>query len=161
MGLNAEQRTRLDLPQGLTQNTWAFGLRRLLLGYTVGSAEAWQGIEPFDDIGGLEASLAGPLAILLEKLENTWETFCQPTDAATWVARLRELLETYFLTDDAQESVMLTKLETALQQLLDSTEEAQLLIPYRFPWCANTGWGKSTSIAFPSAFWPGQSTSPR
>lgn len=125
-GLNAEQRTRLDLPQGLTQNTWAFGLRRLLLGYTVGNAEAWQGIEPFDDIGGLEASLAGPLAILLEKLENTWETFCQPTDAATWVARLRELLETYFLTDDAQESVMLTKLETALQQLLDSTEEAQL-----------------------------------
>ena len=125
-GLNAEQRTRLDLPQGLTQNTWAFGLRRLLLGYTVGSAEAWQGIEPFDDIGGLEASLAGPLANLLEKLENTWETFCQPTDAATWVARLRELLESYFLTDDAQESVMLTKLETALQQLLDSTDEARL-----------------------------------
>ncbi|MGP9765846.1 exodeoxyribonuclease V subunit gamma [Halomonas sp. AOP13-D3-9] len=128
-GLNAEQRTRLDLPEGLTQNTWAFGLRRLLLGYSVGSAEAWQGIEPFDDIGGLEASLAGPLANLLEKLESTWETFCQPTDAATWVARLRELLETYFLTDDAQESVMLTKLETALQQLLDSTEEAELFDP--------------------------------
>ena len=128
-GLNAEQRTRLDLPEGLTQNTWAFGLRRLLLGYTVGSADAWQGIEPFDDIGGLEASLAGPLANLLEKLETTWETFCQPTDTATWVARLRELLETYFLTDDAQESVMLTKLETALQQLLDSTEEAALYDP--------------------------------
>ncbi|CAM3571070.1 exodeoxyribonuclease V subunit gamma [Halomonas sp. FME1] len=128
-GLNAEQRTRLDLPEGLTQNTWAFGLRRLLLGYAIGDADAWQGIEPFDDIGGLEASLAGPLATLLERLENTWETFCQPTDTATWVARLRELLETYFVTDDAQESVMLTKLETALQQLLDSTDEAQLFDP--------------------------------
>ncbi|MGO2398867.1 MAG: exodeoxyribonuclease V subunit gamma [Halomonas sp.] len=125
-GLNAQQRTRLDLPQGLSQNTWAFGLRRLLLGYTVGVADAWQGIEPFDDIGGLEASLAGPLATLLEKLETTWEIFCQPTTAANWVVRLRELLETYFLTDDAAESVMLTKLEGALQQLFHSTEEAKL-----------------------------------
>ncbi|MBZ5488066.1 exodeoxyribonuclease V subunit gamma [Halomonas aquamarina] len=125
-GLNAEQRTRLDLPKGLSQNTWAFGLRRLLLGYTVGVAGAWQGIEPFDDIGGLEASLAGPLATLLERLEATWETFCQPATAAEWVARLRTLLETFFLTDDAQESVMLTKLESALQQVLESTEEAGL-----------------------------------
>ena len=125
-GLNAQQRQRLELPGGLSQNTWAFGLRRLLLGYTVGDGHAWQGIEPFDDIGGLEAGLAGPLATLLEKLDATWETFCQPTDAATWVARLRALLETFFLTDDAQESIMLTKLENGLQQMLESSQEAEL-----------------------------------
>jgi len=128
-GLNAKQRQRLELPGGLSQNTWAFGLRRLLLGYTVGDGHAWQGIEPFDDIGGLEAGLAGPLATLLEKLEATWESFCQPTDAATWVARLRELLETFFLTDDAQESIMLTKLESGLQQMLESSREAELNDP--------------------------------
>ncbi|WP_346795444.1 exodeoxyribonuclease V subunit gamma [Halomonas sp. Bachu 37] len=128
-GLNAKQRQKLELPGGLAQNTWAFGLRRLLLGYTVGGGHAWQGIEPFDDIGGLEAGLAGPLATLLEKLEATWETFCQPTDAVGWVARLRELLETFFLTDDAQESVMLTKLENGLQQILESSREAQLSEP--------------------------------
>lgn len=125
-GLNARARQNLELPGGLAQNTWAFGLRRLLLGYSVGEAGAWQEIEPFDDIGGLEARLAGPLAALLEKLEATWERFCQPADAATWVARLRELLETFFLTDDAAESVMLTKLESALQQMLESTQEAAL-----------------------------------
>ncbi|MEC8935969.1 MAG: exodeoxyribonuclease V subunit gamma, partial [Pseudomonadota bacterium] len=128
-GLNAQQRQRLELPGGLSQNTWAFGLRRLLLGYTVGDGHAWQGIEPFDDIGGLEAGLAGPLATLLEKLEATWESFCQPTDAATWVARLRALLETFFLTDDAQESIMLTKLESGLQQMLESSREAELNDP--------------------------------
>lgn len=128
-GLNAKQRQTLELPGGLSQNTWAFGLRRLLLGYTVGEGHPWQGIEPFDDIGGLEASLAGPLATLLEKLEATWETFRQPTDAASWVARLRTLLETFFLTDDAQESIMLTKLENGLQQMLESSEEAQLNEP--------------------------------
>ncbi|MGY4879313.1 exodeoxyribonuclease V subunit gamma [Vreelandella aquamarina] len=125
-GLNARQRERLELPGGLSQNTWAFGLRRLLLGYSVGDGEAWQSIEPFDDIGGLEAGLAGPLATLLEKLEATWEVFCQPTDAASWVARLRTLLETFFLTDDAQESIMLTKLENGLQQILESSHEAEL-----------------------------------
>lgn len=128
-GLNAKQRETLELPGGLSQNTWAFGLRRLLLGYTVGEGNAWQGIEPFDDIGGLEAGLAGPLATLLEKLEATWETFRQPTDAASWVERLRTLLETFFLTDDAQESVMLTKLENGLQQILESSREAQLEDP--------------------------------
>ncbi|NYS59574.1 exodeoxyribonuclease V subunit gamma [Vreelandella salicampi] len=128
-GLNAKQRQTLELPGGLSQNTWAFGLRRLLLGYTVGEGDAWQGIEPFDDIGGLEAGLAGPLATLLEKLEATWETFRQPTDAASWVERLRTLMETFFLTDDAQESVMLTKLENGLQQLLESSSEAQLADP--------------------------------
>ncbi|MDR5900030.1 exodeoxyribonuclease V subunit gamma [Halomonas vilamensis] len=128
-GLNARQRQTLELPGGLSQNTWAFGLRRLLLGYTVGEGDAWQGIEPFDDIGGLEAGLAGPLATLLEKLEATWETFRQPTDAASWVARLRGLLETFFLTDDAQESVMLTKLENGLQQILESSREARLEEP--------------------------------
>jgi exodeoxyribonuclease V gamma subunit len=128
-GLNAKQRQTLELPGGLSQNTWAFGLRRLLLGYTVGEGDAWQGIEPFDDIGGLEAGLAGPLATLLEKLEATWETFRQPTDAASWVERLRTLLETFFLTDDAQESVMLTKLENGLQQILESSREAQLEDP--------------------------------
>ncbi|KTT45616.1 exodeoxyribonuclease V subunit gamma, partial [Pseudomonas oryzihabitans] len=39
-GLDAEQRSRLDLPEGLTQNTWRFGLRRMLLGYAVGSGAA-------------------------------------------------------------------------------------------------------------------------
>ncbi|WP_252107200.1 MULTISPECIES: exodeoxyribonuclease V subunit gamma [unclassified Halomonas] len=125
-GLNARARAHLELPGGLAQNTWTFGLRRLLLGYSVGEAGAWQGIEPFDDIGGLEARLAGPLATLLEKLEATWERFCEPADATTWVARLRALLETFFLTDDPAESVMLAKLENGLQQMLESTQEAAL-----------------------------------
>ncbi|MFG6666967.1 exodeoxyribonuclease V subunit gamma [Halomonas sp. HNIBRBA4712] len=125
-GLNARARQKLELPGGLAQNTWAFGLRRLLLGYSVGEAGAWQGIEPFDDIGGLEARLAGPLATLLEKLEAAWERFCEPVDAASWVARLRELLETFFLTDDPAESVMLAKLENGLQQMFESTAEARL-----------------------------------
>ncbi|MFC3285991.1 exodeoxyribonuclease V subunit gamma [Litchfieldella rifensis] len=127
-GLNATQRGSLDLPDGLEQNTWAFGLRRLLLGYTVGEAASgpWQGIEPFDDIGGLEAQLAGPLATLLETLERQWRTLREPTDVNGWVQRLRALLEASFQADAAEDSLMLAQLEQTLQEWQESAEEAGL-----------------------------------
>ncbi|GAA5175543.1 exodeoxyribonuclease V subunit gamma [Modicisalibacter zincidurans] len=127
-GLHGRQRESLDLPHGMEQNTWAFGLRRLLLGYTVGEAASgpWQGIEPFDDIGGLEAQLAGPLASLLETLERQWHALREPTDVNGWVQRLRTLLEESFSGDDAQDSLMLAQLELALQTWQESAEEAGL-----------------------------------
>ncbi|HSP58413.1 MAG TPA: exodeoxyribonuclease V subunit gamma, partial [Halomonas sp.] len=127
-GLHGRQRASLDLPEGMEQNTWAFGLRRLLLGYTVGEAAAgpWQSIEPFDDIGGLEAQLAGPLASLLETLERQWHALREPTDVNGWVQRLRQLLEESFSGDDAQDSLMLAQLEQALQDWQESAEEAGL-----------------------------------
>lgn len=127
-GLNASQRGSLDLPSGMEQNTWAFGLRRLLLGYAVGEAASgpWQGIEPFDDIGGLEAALAGPLAALLETLERQWRTLREPTDVAGWVQRLRGLLEASFLAEAPEDSLMLAQLEQTLQAWQESAEEAGL-----------------------------------
>ncbi|SDL23318.1 DNA helicase/exodeoxyribonuclease V, gamma subunit [Franzmannia pantelleriensis] len=127
-GLHGQQRASLDLPGGMEQNTWAFGLRRLLLGYAVGEAATgpWQGIEPFDDIGGLDAQLAGPLASLLERLERQWHALREPTDVNGWVQRLRQLLEESFSGDDAQDSLMLAQLEQALQTWQESAEEAGL-----------------------------------
>lgn len=126
-GLHSRQRGSLDLPDGLEQNTWAFGLRRLLLGYTVGSAAGrWQGIEPFDDIGGLEAALAGPLATLLEALEIHWQRLREPTDVDDWAVRLRELLEAFFHAEEADDSLMLARLEQGLQDFQESAREARL-----------------------------------
>ncbi|GKW48827.1 exodeoxyribonuclease V subunit gamma [Halomonas sp. NCCP-2165] len=126
-GLDARQRGSLDLPEGLTQNTWAFGLRRLLLGYAVGNGGgAWQGIEPYDDIGGLEAGLAGPLAQLLETLEAQWQRLRRAQDADAWVAVLRELLEACFSASEAADSLMLARLEQGLQTFQESAREAGL-----------------------------------
>lgn len=127
-GLNASQRGSLDLPTGMEQNTWAFGLRRLLLGYAVGEAASgpWQGIEPFDDIGGLEAALAGPLAALLETLELQWRTLREPIDVNGWVQRLRTLLEASFNAATPEDSLMLTQLEQSLQTWQESAAEAEL-----------------------------------
>ncbi len=130
-GLDARQRQSLDLPEGLTANTWAFGLRRLLLGYAVGNAAdgPWQGVEPFDDIGGLEAALAGPLVTLIDTLEAQWQTLAEPCDVTTWGERLRGLLEACFLADSDHDLMALTRLEQALDAWQESAEEAELSEP--------------------------------
>ena len=130
-GLDARQRQSLDLPEGLTANTWTFGLRRLLLGYAVGDAAEgpWQGIEPFDDIGGLEAALAGPLVALIDTLEAQWQTLAEPADVTTWGQRLRHLLEACFLAASDPDLMALTRLEQALDTWQESAEEAELTEP--------------------------------
>jgi exodeoxyribonuclease V gamma subunit len=130
-GLDARQRQSLELPEGLSANTWAFGLRRLLLGYAVGSAAEgpWQGVEPYDDIGGLEAALAGPLVSLIDTLEAQWQTLSEPCDLAGWGERLRDLLAACFLADADRDLMALTRLEQALEAWQESAEEAGLTEP--------------------------------
>jgi len=126
-GLNGEQRTRLDLPsaEDAAPNTWLFGIRRMLLGYAVGSGSAWQDIEPYDEIGGLDAAWLGPLLRLLEDLEHTWRTLCEPATVADWCVRLRDLLHTFFDAADDREAYALLQLEQSLQTWQDASAEAR------------------------------------
>jgi exodeoxyribonuclease V gamma subunit len=129
-GLHAKQRASLGLPreeEAAALHTWAFGLRRMLLGYAVGSdAGAWQGIEPFGEVGGLDAALLGPLARLLDALDHAWSTLSTPATAPDWAVRLRDLRETFFFSDDAQDAYTFARLDTVLQGWLDACAEAQL-----------------------------------
>ena len=128
-GLHAEQRASLDLPaqpEDQAQHTWRFGLRRMLLGYAVGAGEAWRGIEPFDEIGGLYAALLGPLVNLLDRLEATWRRLREPATVADWCLRLRALMTDFFDPDDGNDRHTLLQLETALQDWREACEEAGL-----------------------------------
>ncbi|SIR56133.1 DNA helicase/exodeoxyribonuclease V, gamma subunit [Aromatoleum tolulyticum] len=129
-GLHAEQRASLGLPEGAEQNSWLFGLRRMLLGYAVGGAgdanEAWQGIEPYDEIGGLDAGLVGPLATLLERLDAAWRGLRETATVADWCQRLRGLLADFFDPADASGAYTLQRLDAALQRWQDACAAAGL-----------------------------------
>ena len=112
-GLDAAQRASLDLP-ALEQNTWAFGLRRMLLGYAVGAGEAWGEIEPYPEVGGLDASLVGPLADLLERLGEYWHAMREPASATEWGVRLRRLLRDFFEAAEADDGMRIERLLDAL-----------------------------------------------
>lgn len=127
-GLDAAQRGSLDLP-ALEQNTWAFGLRRMLLGYAVGDGEAWDDIEPYAEVGGLDAGIVGPLADLLERLGNHWRAFGEPAPAATWGVRLRALLEDFFKPSEADDRMRIERLLEALDAWERACDEADFHEP--------------------------------
>lgn len=129
-GLHAQQRASLGLPQGeedSAPNSWMFGLRRMLLGYAAGErALAWRGIEPYAEIGGLDAALLGPLTRLVDALDNAWRTLSEAATVDDWCVRLRALKATFFAADESEDAYTLERLDNALQTWRDACNEAAL-----------------------------------
>ncbi len=135
-GLHDAQRASLGLPAQAgqpeastqaVQNTWLFGLRRMLLGYAVGAQmDAWRSIDPYDEIGGLEAALLGPLVRLLDTLESVWNRLREPATVSAWGERLRALLADCFAATESRDAYTLRQLELALQEWQEACSEAAL-----------------------------------
>lgn len=140
-GLDAGQRASLGLP-ALEQNTWLFGLRRMLLGYAVGQGEAWGDIEPYGEVGGLDAQLVGPLADLVERLGVHWRAMALPAPAATWGERLRALLRDFFRATDPDDRMR----EERLLDALDAWERA----------CQEAGFDEPIPVDVVREAWLGQ-----
>ncbi|WP_339649679.1 exodeoxyribonuclease V subunit gamma [Halopseudomonas pelagia] len=117
-GLDQQRRSQLGMPEGLEANTWRFGLRRMLLGYAVGQGEAWSDIEPYDEIGGLDAALLGPLSALLDALDRHEQALARPAAPSVWGERLRALLEDFFDAGSERDQYLLAQLQESLEQWL-------------------------------------------
>lgn len=130
-GLHGAHRGSFGLPDTGEQNSWVFGLRRMLLGYAVGAGgdDTWQGIEPLDEIGGLDAALVGPLIAFIQRIEDTWRMLCIPASAGEWSVRLRVLLADFFVPDEGRDAFTLQRLETALQAWEEACADAALEEP--------------------------------
>ncbi len=129
-GLHAEHRRSLGLPDAPEANSWLFGLSRMLLGYAVGATgSAWQQIEPYDEIGGLDAALLGPLVQLVERLDASWRALAGDASPADWCVRLRRLLSDFFAPDDSDDAFTLERLDLALERWQDACAAAGLSAP--------------------------------
>ncbi|WIX34063.1 exodeoxyribonuclease V subunit gamma [Salinicola sp. JS01] len=165
-GLSASHRRALGFP-ALHENSWAFGLERMLLGYStgplppestgplpprssgplpprssgplpprasgtsVGESAAWQfdAIVPFDEVGGLEADLAGRLAELVAALEEQRAALCAPGTPAEWRVRLGALLARMFQPAGLDEHDVLARVDQALGRWQASCELAAFTQP--------------------------------
>ena len=124
-GLHAEQRGQLGLDACGDANTWRFGLRRMLLGYATGELDAgYAAIEPYTEVAGLSAALAGALAELLAVLEPWWAECGRPCAPEAWGPRLRALLQQIFAATEEGERAMLSALDDALSAWLQACEAA-------------------------------------
>jgi len=128
-GLSAHQRTTFDLPHGVEANTWQFGLRRMLLGYAVGAGESWRDIEPYGEIGGLEAGLVGPLHRIVSLLEKHWQTLRAPSVPQEWCDRILALVNDFFLPTTSSDRLIYSLLEEILQAWQKTCMETGLKEP--------------------------------
>lgn len=127
-GLHESQRASLEIP-GFEQNSWAFGLRRMLAGYLIGDGPAWHGIEPLDEVAGLGAELAGRLAHLLERLDHHWRALRDTVAPTAWQQRFSALLDDLLLPETSEDQALDAGLRDALNDWLDACAEADFNQP--------------------------------
>ncbi|MDD0838176.1 exodeoxyribonuclease V subunit gamma [Curvibacter sp. HBC61] len=131
-GLDTEHRLRWGLPPGvpgLAQNTWDFGLRRLLLGYAVGQGAVWGDTLPQPALSGLDAPLAQALWGWVDATRLSLDTLSQPHTPSEWVRVLGELVARFFEGADEAEARQVQALLEPLQTWLQHCQAAGLDSP--------------------------------
>jgi len=123
-GLDQQHRAGLGLAPAGEQNAWIFGVRRMLLGYASGNDAAFGGIEPYGEVGGLDAALTGSLALLVERLLAWRDILDQARTPAEWGAQARALLAAFFDAEAQDDKLTLNQLNETLNKWLETCENA-------------------------------------
>lgn len=130
------RKTLLELPddvQGLEQNTWDWGLRRLLLAYASDEWQPWHDVLPAGALSGLEARSLGALATWLDDITTWRERLSQAHSVDQWVLQLQLLLQTFFAARDDTDKRLLQRIDDALARWKVDTEaggfEGSLQLP--------------------------------
>jgi exodeoxyribonuclease V gamma subunit len=137
-GLDARHRQAWGIAQsvpGRDQNTWAFGLRRLLLGYAVGAGSAsgapsvWGDTLPQAAIKSLDANLISQLLAWVDAISQTLAELQADRTPQQWCTQLAQLVERFFLASDDAEERQLQRLLEPLERWSQLCAEAQLDAP--------------------------------
>ncbi|MBB3221473.1 exodeoxyribonuclease V subunit gamma [Pseudoduganella umbonata] len=123
-GLDRAHRAGLGLEPTGEQNAWIFGIRRMLLGYASGAGGAFGDIEPYGEVGGLDAALAGSLAQLVEALLDWRERLAQPRTPFQWGEAARALLAAFFDVRDEADRLTMNELDATLNAWLETCDGA-------------------------------------
>jgi exodeoxyribonuclease V gamma subunit len=123
-GLDREHRAGLGLAPAGEQNAWIFGIRRMLLGYASGNGASFDGIEPYGEVGGLDAALAGSLAQLIEALLHWRAQLAVARTPSEWAEQARLLLAAFFDAGEEGDRLMLNQLNDTLNKWLETCEGA-------------------------------------
>ena len=126
-GLDQAHRSSLGLGASGTQNSWIFGMQRMLLGYAVGDSSEYQGIEPYPEIGGLDAGLAGSLAEFITRLIDWRSRLLASYLPEKWNEIGREFLSAFFVADTENDRILLRRLYEALASWAELCEQANFI----------------------------------
>ncbi len=126
-GLSATHRTGLGLAACGEDNSALFGVQRMLMGYACGAdpmPPGAAGLDPYPEVGGLDAELAGALAHLLQALMDWWQACTTPASPALWAERARAMLASLFKPQGDADRNALSALDQALNDWVQAAEQA-------------------------------------
>lgn len=122
-GLDGKTASQFDLPEQ-SQNTWLFGIQRMLLGYAMPhDAGLFDGISAYEQVQGLDAELAGHLAGFIDCLIEYRESLAQPHSVHEWTAILNTLLDD-FLAVELEGELVLKSIRDLLHRLDEQLDDA-------------------------------------
>ena len=126
-GLDGAHRRDLNLPD-FEENSWRFGLKRMLAGYSMGEHHVYQGIASYDEVGGHSAQCVGKLGSLLDQLEQSRISLAVEHTVDEWISLTHALIEDYFHFEPGEELTLLP-LRTALEHFKKHTALAEYQQP--------------------------------
>lgn len=134
-GLNPAHRQKWGVPSSMLnaqQNTWSYGLQRLILGYAAGQAEgvsAWHGVLPLPQVSGLSALKVGYLAQWLEAVSLTLTQLNVEHTPAQWCSVMHDVLLRFFEVDSEADERMLLRLQQELSHWQSLCDQAGMSEP--------------------------------
>ncbi len=121
-GVDAADRAQAGQPP-YQENTWHFGLERLLLGYAMSGQDLFAGVLPFEDVEGGDVELLGQLAELAERLFAWRKRLAEPRTPSDWQVALGRMLDDLVFVRD-RDTWQLSVVRDALASLADAAAAA-------------------------------------
>lgn len=123
-GLDSSERGQLGLPE-TQENTWQFGLNRLLLGFAMPPQSAlYREISPYPAIEGGEVRWLGVLQSFLARLRGFRRRLTGEYNALQWQSLVNELLSLFQVEDDLEQDA-LQAIRDVMQGLTEHTALAE------------------------------------
>jgi exodeoxyribonuclease V gamma subunit len=115
------------------QNSWLFGVERLLLGYATGASDAlatpWSDTLPQAGVGGLDARVVDGLLQWLRHTQMALLKLRQDHTPTEWVAVLQQLVALFFKPSDEADERLMERVMAPLETWLAECQLARLDSP--------------------------------
>lgn len=128
-GIDGKHRAAFDQPEAY-QNTWQFGIDRLLLGYAMPGWDEnmFAGILPYDNMEGDQTEILGKFAEFFACLEGLAKLAEKPKALDEWASLMTDICETFIIADDDTQRELQVIRET-LNNLIDNQRLAEFNMP--------------------------------
>ncbi|MFS1483958.1 MULTISPECIES: exodeoxyribonuclease V subunit gamma [Vibrio] len=126
-GVDASTATEFDLP-ATEQNTWLFGIQRMLLGYAMSDSAGLfetehSPIAAYNEVQGINAELAGKLAHFIDRIAHYRQRLTETQSIDMWRETLLQMIDDFFAVE-LEGEVVLKSIRDALSQLNEQLDDA-------------------------------------